>query len=362
MRVPTSTRLTRPRLHLTASTATAELSSPHECSNARARRPRLLATVATSRGSGTQRPLWIPLVLRWRHAVTRAASAAIPPSRPAWQEWLTNTHLHFNAVWHVRQSSLRPLYLRFANVLRPIIFRTVAPDLATVSIPWPAATRLSCRWYTATPLPIWLSGGARGHIVSPSRNTASSTVAWPSPVPAVGARRKPIVDRRSLHPSDLGIAIQGVHPVSIAPRRCMSINPTLAAVWQRWGLAPAVAWIASPLLTWPQKTPDRAGWLVDVDRSSRLSLRSVELVWRKSPTDTAVLKPGEPAGIPLSSLTPPATPGRSPNAARTTAQVLATNAPIGMKALDPALADRLADDVVRRIERRLRIERERRGI
>jgi hypothetical protein len=31
-------------------------------------------------------------------------------------------------------------------------------------------------------------------------------------------------------------------------------------------------------------------------------------------------------------------------------------------ALDPAVADRLADDVIRRVERRIRIERERRGI
>jgi hypothetical protein len=31
-------------------------------------------------------------------------------------------------------------------------------------------------------------------------------------------------------------------------------------------------------------------------------------------------------------------------------------------ALDPFLADRLAEDVIRRIERRIRIERERRGL
>jgi hypothetical protein len=30
--------------------------------------------------------------------------------------------------------------------------------------------------------------------------------------------------------------------------------------------------------------------------------------------------------------------------------------------LDPALVDRLADDVIRRVERRVRIERERRGL
>jgi hypothetical protein len=35
---------------------------------------------------------------------------------------------------------------------------------------------------------------------------------------------------------------------------------------------------------------------------------------------------------------------------------------VRLASLDPALVDRLADDVIRRVERRLRIERERRGI
>jgi hypothetical protein len=38
------------------------------------------------------------------------------------------------------------------------------------------------------------------------------------------------------------------------------------------------------------------------------------------------------------------------------------NAVVCATALDPMLADHLADDVIRRIERRARIERERRGL
>jgi hypothetical protein len=54
---------------------------------------------------------------------------------------------------------------------------------------------------------------------------------------------------------------------------------------------------------------------------------------------------------PSTSTSPPAAAGRS----RDAAVVCAT-------ALDPALANRLADDVIRRIDRRARIERERRGL
>ncbi|HEV8216389.1 MAG TPA: hypothetical protein VGP95_11155 [Gemmatimonadaceae bacterium] len=38
------------------------------------------------------------------------------------------------------------------------------------------------------------------------------------------------------------------------------------------------------------------------------------------------------------------------------------SAPAQMKDLDPRVIDRLADDVIRRVERRARIERERRGM
>jgi hypothetical protein len=45
------------------------------------------------------------------------------------------------------------------------------------------------------------------------------------------------------------------------------------------------------------------------------------------------------------------------------AQVRATAAEaMRLMALDPKLIDRLADDVVRRVEKRVRIERERRGL
>ena len=88
--------------------------------------------------------------------------------------------------------------------------------------------------------------------------------------------------------------------------------------------------------------------------------RSVDLVWRAS-ADGAAASGAVPRAAmsysapsmnaPPTSTSPPAATGRS----RDTAVVCAT-------ALDPALANRLADDVIRRIDRRARIERERRGL
>ena len=45
-----------------------------------------------------------------------------------------------------------------------------------------------------------------------------------------------------------------------------------------------------------------------------------------------------------------------------TAQNIRTAAPAAATIFDPAVVERLADDVIRRIERRGRIERERRGL
>jgi hypothetical protein len=61
----------------------------------------------------------------------------------------------------------------------------------------------------------------------------------------------------------------------------------------------------------------------------------------------------------------PASSARStPNSAHalTSTSRANDNAVVCATALDPVLADRLADDVIRRIERRARIERERRGL
>lgn len=81
----------------------------------------------------------------------------------------------------------------------------------------------------------------------------------------------------------------------------------------------------------------------------------IELVWRRSAAVTAA----EAAAPAFAAAVQAATaPGREPIAA---CWPPAAAAAARAAALDPGLADRLADDVIRRVERRVRIQRERRG-
>jgi hypothetical protein len=90
--------------------------------------------------------------------------------------------------------------------------------------------------------------------------------------------------------------------------------------------------------------------------------RHLELIWRRpsEASSESVRRPREVAA-------PPPAQGHAVPAA--VQKELDPGAPPGRAAvsqtvmkLDPALVDRLADDVIRRVERRVRIERERRGL
>jgi len=85
--------------------------------------------------------------------------------------------------------------------------------------------------------------------------------------------------------------------------------------------------------------------------------RSPELVWRTrepTPADTFELPHAKANNLPPAHPTPEQTVEvKLPPEAQTT---------LRSQHLDPAFVDRVADDVIRRIDRRLRIERERRGL
>jgi hypothetical protein len=96
--------------------------------------------------------------------------------------------------------------------------------------------------------------------------------------------------------------------------------------------------------------------------------RSVDLVWRANPGNFAAV--ADPAALANLARSAAATATHSSAAASMPAfsQAVTANRRTNDKvtvcanALDPALTDRLADDVIRRIDRRARIERERRGL
>lgn len=145
---------------------------------------------------------------------------------------------------------------------------------------------------------------------------------------------------------------------------------------RRVGVAPRFAPIglrtAGPLASTKQVTlllrrqripSQRAAMPEDARSAAAMLKRSPELVWRALVAGTAgALEEGTRMHA-RTEVPPPPQRIELPRAAMQ-ARSSATRANDDMRSmlLDPALVDRLADDVIRRVERRIRIERERRGI
>jgi len=95
------------------------------------------------------------------------------------------------------------------------------------------------------------------------------------------------------------------------------------------------------------------------------SARAPELVWRAAPSAiaTAVERRANVASDAVAGTGPShAIAGDAGVPHDVRAALAPTLAPASSNVLDPALIDRLADDVIRRVERRVRIDRERRGL
>jgi hypothetical protein len=88
-----------------------------------------------------------------------------------------------------------------------------------------------------------------------------------------------------------------------------------------------------------------------------------ELVWRRGRRPPIVVTESEPhqsRSEPFQGPTVRSSPGQE--AALAVAPAIERAAVAQVTKLDPGLLDRLTDDVIRRVERRIRIERERRGL
>lgn len=97
------------------------------------------------------------------------------------------------------------------------------------------------------------------------------------------------------------------------------------------------------------------------DAAAILALkRPMELVWRSGPSADASISSYRSDSARALDTSPRAS--SSPSSSFTPTSRTNDGAIVRAKALDPALVDRVADDVIRRIDRRVRIERERRGL
>jgi hypothetical protein len=91
--------------------------------------------------------------------------------------------------------------------------------------------------------------------------------------------------------------------------------------------------------------------------------RPVRLVWRSAGSDSG-RSSSAPTSRPLESVMPPPAPSPRAGATPVTAALepQMRRLPVRTADFEPGVLDRLTDDVIRRVERRARIERERRGL
>jgi len=156
-------------------------------------------------------------------------------------------------------------------------------------------------------------------------------------------------------------SLQPVAP-GLASRRFLRRTPS----GQPW--APA----GSPRISFPLELirrrqrvgPSATTRARDEARSSNgATVRSPGLVWRTHAAHENSVANRRPGGQPtFGSVASPTQPASARVAPAQLAQTPAAKLAVRLASLDPALVDRLADDVIRRVERRVRIERERRGI
>jgi len=270
--------------------------------------------------SATRR--WRPLSLRWPRRVTHAAlSAASPRLRPMPQPHHTSLHLHF------APPVVRVPTARSSPCPRPATAQPRAPR-QTRSQPRQPMLRHTHLHSTVMRRELTnsstlrrnhvLSANVSNNVLLPIHHTTSTISAGaPTLRPATSelAGRAP---RPAHRPATRPSAPLTSAP---APRRESRVADSLARV-----LAPTTA------LVWRKATP-----------SEPVSTDAVA---------GATTMPAGSTALPAMQVAPPAIPASLPQHVREAVRV---------NLLDPAVADRLADDVIRRVEKRMRVERERRG-
>jgi hypothetical protein len=329
----------------------------------RARRPLRLACAARVRAAATRaRAGWPPAPLRWRRLEAGSRTGALAARLAAWTFRLRQ-HLHSHLHWHFGPAGLRrpragglPSLAGARGQAGPDALPrtrpgTTAPREHTFTAapaPWPRApSRMAA---PIAPSPIGRTDALARSSGKPSRPKAAA---------ARGGTAAPLVPPVVTGPA-MRIRATGSVPASrlvqarFAPAPLLAAAPTIRA-------RPAISRAAPRRFAIAPRAADSA-----TGRAARqtpaIGSQPVPLEWRRQAAGSAEPEPAQwPAGL------APAPMPRSFIAAAEAPPAAATPAPAGRlpagaAGFDPAAADRFADDVLKRVERRLRIERERRGL
>ncbi len=275
-------------------------------------------------------------LLRRRPAQPPAASrAAAPPAALA---------IAVSAAWHAH------LHLHAAAPMLAMTRRDV-PRESTGA--WSSAARDARHARPDAPLEparrAALAGAASGRIDAAARTREAATPPMPG---LVAAPRLALVARRAAAAgAEAALAVRASVMRTRPVPHAVAASDSDRATAQR---APSSAAVAPPpsaplvLMARRGGVPGTAGTAPDPRFAA--PARRADLVWRKTNPATAT-------GDALDAPAPAPAARAAPFAA-----ALSAAAPPALTRLDPALADRLADEVLKRVERQARIARERRGL
>ena len=300
-------------------------------------------------GAGMAPMSWRPVGLRWRRATRPAAPRFVRSSLPTTSNsWFSLFHLHFHVTDNLsdqhRQIS-SPLHTA-TTVWRSALERCI-PGLTPTQVHHPVARARQ------RPQHICLVPALRYSVSRQSKTVVAATISKAAP------HRVEHAFRRTIHP-----ASQHLVAVASAHRRnaVNAARPVLSPI-----AAAPLRWFVSgrrvqreprfePPDMIPRPVPSRT-----TASSRTLTDRTTELLWRTTAKiNIDAVERIAAADITSSSMTP-ARPGSARAAAPTIASqagVIETTRPMTQ---DPAFVDRLAEDMIRRMARHVRIERERRG-
>ena len=293
---------------------------------------------------GEPRTSWNPVGLRWRRsALPVAPRVARSPLPTVSNAWFPQFHLHFGAAEkgndRPRQSSPQPPHTR------TIVWRQLRERLLTC--PPMIARKRRVERVARQSLPTRESPALRHRTI---RGSAIVTQAKG----AQAVQHRPKQTHRDI------LAMRSRHVVEPGSRSRIVPDARL----RKYSPFPGV-----PLQFAAPRQQDRHIEVSTVAHTRHANLRSVgtmdlapELVWRaraKSIKSAVAETTGEDVtGSPISAARMASVRAAPPIEALQTRE----NANARPMAFDPAMVDRLAEDVIRRVERHVRIERERRGV
>ena len=294
--------------------------------------PRLVRKAAGSQ-------LWRPVVLRWRRT-RRVATAAITRRTSIAAKYLTFPQLHFHFATYITQRFDRSVT---AVPLTAAHEKPVVLDRRPGVVPPPERPSQVARLY-------------RARLVKPQLVDTKSIVNWTTVRQAPQFQRSKVFAPTNIYHRKAFLIVPGS---TEGERPVQKDQPTQGTQTRSRVFRETLRMFSVRRQTISEYPKSHA----NERKVSEFLLNSPEeLVWRRSRRRQLEVV-DEPQGLPAPATSVQRQSVRSVPVQESTVAVAHVNPTVAhITKLDPALVDRLAEDVIRRMEQRVRIERQRRGL